>query len=61
MDEEDIIKWQDTLDLILAGRGEGLKCPFCEQGTIQVTQKERVTHIECPSCRRFVDGSFTGE
>jgi hypothetical protein len=56
--EEDIIEWQNVLDLIMAGRGEAIPCPFCERGTIEVTERGRLTRLECPTCRRFIEGSF---
>ena len=56
-----MIKWQDVLDLIAAGRPEGLTCPFCQQGIIQIKTEGRVTKVTCPSCRRFVEGSFPGD
>ena len=27
-------------------------------GKIEITQKERVTRLHCPSCRRFIEGSL---
>ena len=58
MDEEDMIVWQDVLDLIQAGRGDGLQCPFCKTGALTVTQKERVMRIMCSSCRKFIEGAM---
>jgi hypothetical protein len=56
--EEDIVYWQDLLDLIAAGRMGDLICPFCKQGQVLVTQRQRVTRLECPVCRRFIEGQF---
>ena len=58
MDEDDIIYWQDVLDLVAAGRTSELSCPFCERGRVQVTRTGRVTRLECPSCRKFIEGSM---
>lgn len=61
MSEEDIILWQDVLDLIVAGRTSNLTCPFCQKVQVEVTRKERVTRVACPGCRRFIEGSFGDE
>ena len=60
MNEEDIIVWQDILDLIQAGRTD-LSCPFCHKAQVEVTQRERVTRIACPGCRKFIEGSMQSE
>lgn len=57
-DEEDIILWQDVLDLVQAGRPSNILCPFCKKGTIQINRRERVSRLECPSCRKYIEGSF---
>ena len=54
-EDEDLIVWQDVLDLIQAGRTD-MECPFCKKAQVQVTQRERVTRIMCPSCRKFIEG-----
>jgi hypothetical protein len=58
VNEEDMIYWQDVLDLIAAGRTSNLVCPFCKKGQVQVTQRERVTRVECPACCRFIEGQM---
>lgn len=58
MNEEDMIYWQDVLDSIAAGRTADLVCPFCKKGQVQVIQRERVTRLECPACRRFIEGQM---
>lgn len=58
MNDEDMIYWQDVLDSIAAGRTGNLLCPFCKKGQVQVTQRERVTRVECPTCRRFIEGQM---
>jgi ribosomal protein L37AE/L43A len=55
--EEDIIVWQDVLDLIQAGRTD-VSCPFCQKAQVEVTQKGLMTRIMCPSCRKFIEGSM---
>lgn len=59
MSEEDMVVWQDVLDLILANRAEDLDCPFCGKGKLKVTQRERVTRVHCPTCRKFIEGAFS--
>ena len=59
--EEDMIVWQDVLDLIQAGRGEGLHCPFCKTVTLQVTMKGLVTRVMCGGCRKFIEGRMQQE
>lgn len=60
MEDEDLIIWQDVLDLIQAGRTD-LTCPFCKKMQVQVTQRERVTRIMCPGCRKFIEGAMQAE
>jgi transcription elongation factor Elf1 len=55
--EEDLIVWQDVLDLIQAGRTD-VNCPFCQRAQVEVTQKGRVTRIMCPVCRKFIEGQM---
>jgi hypothetical protein len=63
MDEEDIILWQDVLDTIAAGRADaGMKCPFCQQGTLAVEQGDRGRiRVSCPQCKKFIEGSIGSE
>lgn len=56
--EEDMIVWQDVLDLIQAGRSD-VECPFCHKSQVEVTTKGLVTRIMCPNCRKFVEGRMT--
>ena len=58
MSEDDIILWQDVLDLVVSGKTSNLVCPFCQKGPIEITQKERVTRLECRSCRRYIEGAM---
>lgn len=55
-----MIVWQDLLDLIQAGRTD-LTCPFCQKAQVQVSERGRLTHIECPSCRKFIEGSMQAD
>ncbi len=61
MSEDDIIQWQDLLDLIAAGRTSDLLCPFCKKAQVKMTQVHRVTRLECPSCRKYIEGSMGEE
>ena len=54
--EEDMVVWQDILDLIMAGRAEDLQCPFCHKANLEVSMKGLVTRVMCPSCRKFIEG-----
>ncbi len=60
--EEAMLLWQDVLDLVQAGKTD-LPCPFCKKGQIQVKQVEgtRMTRLECPACRQYVQGRFADE
>lgn len=50
---------QDILDEILGGRTEGHACPFCGGGPLSVPLlDEGRVRIECPSCRKFFEGTF---
>lgn len=50
---------QDILEEINAGRTEGHSCPFCGGGPLRVPRiDEGGVRIECPSCRKFFEGSF---
>jgi len=50
---------QEVLDEILAGRTEGHPCPFCGQGPLKVPLiDEGRVRLECPSCRKFFEGTF---
>jgi hypothetical protein len=54
--EEDQMIWQDVLDEVAAGRTAGLSCPFCRKGSIAVEQLPDRMRLECPACRRFIEG-----
>jgi hypothetical protein len=58
MSEDDIIHWQDALESIQAGRTDGLKCPFCQEPTLVISQTERNTRVECTRCKHFIEGRF---
>jgi len=60
LSEEDMIVWQDVLDLIQAGRTD-VSCPFCQKAQVEVTQRGRLTHVECPSCHHFIEGSMQAD
>jgi len=62
--EDDFIYWQDILDAIEGGKStSGLKCPFCYEGNILVTKKERGTLVQCdrPKCGHYIEGRFRSE
>lgn len=59
MGEDDIIYWQDALEAVLAGRTEEIKCPFCYEGTVEVTKQERTTRLACRACKHFIEGRFS--
>ncbi len=63
MSEDDIIYWQDVLESVQAGRTANLKCPFCQQGDIEVRKRERVTIVRCTAkgCGHFIEGRFSAE
>ena len=64
MDEDEaMMLWQDTLDLVASGRTSDLQCPFCKKGVIQVKNDEqsRRTRLECPSCRQFIVGRMADD
>ena len=58
VDEE--IYWQDVLDDIRSNRTANLKCPFCQNATLAVSKRERVTQIACQNkaCRHFIEVGF---
>ncbi len=58
LSEEDMILWQDVLDLVMAGRVSNLMCPFCKTGALKMTRIERKTRLECEHCRKFIEGAF---
>lgn len=61
MDEEDIIAWQDVLDLVVAGRPGDATCPFCRHKPMQVEEVDFSTRVSCPKCRKFIQGRFAPE
>ena len=63
MSEDDHIYWQDNLEAVLAGRSNGLKCPFCYVGDIEVERIERKTRLTCRNraCNHFIEGRFGNE
>ncbi len=57
--EEEIILWQDVLDSIAAGRPDGIVCPFCKGGALNVeNQTVRGLRVSCPKCKKFIEGSL---
>jgi hypothetical protein len=61
VDEEDIIAWQDVLDLVVAGRPGDATCPFCRHKPMQVEEVDFSTRVSCPKCRKFIQGRFAPE
>lgn len=61
LSEDDIIYWQDILESVAVGKTDGHTCPFCYQGVIAVTKKERTTRLECQKCHHFIEGRFPDE
>jgi hypothetical protein len=53
-----MVLWQDVLDGVQAGRREGIKCPFCTDGKIVVTDLQRGVRVECPKCHHYIEGSL---
>ena len=61
MDEEALILWQDVLDEIAAGRGDGMSCPHCSHRPLEIERlPERITKVTCTSCKKFIEGRFAG-
>jgi hypothetical protein len=58
VDEEEMIAWQDVLDLIAAGRPNDLACPFCHHKPLLVEEIDFSTRISCSKCKKFVQGRF---
>jgi hypothetical protein len=61
MGEDDFIYWQDALELVQSGRPNEIKCPFCHDGDVKVTQRERTTRLQCTRCGQFIEGRFSNE
>jgi hypothetical protein len=57
-DDDDMIYWQDVLDAVNGGRREGIKCPFCTDGSITVSDLQRGIHAECSKCHKYIEGSL---
>jgi hypothetical protein len=57
LSDEDVILWQDVLDLVMSGRTSNLTCPFCKNGQLKVHTDERKTRVLCESCRKFIETS----
>jgi hypothetical protein len=58
VDEEEMIAWQDVLDMIAAGRPGDLPCPFCKHRPLLVEDVEFSTRISCSKCKKFIQGRF---
>jgi hypothetical protein len=54
--EDEGMMWQEVLDEVAAGRTERLRCPFCRKADVKVAHGADRTRIECPACRRFIEG-----
>ncbi len=62
MDEDEaMMLWQETLDLVASGRTTDLRCPFCKTGIIGIEKLERKTRLQCGACRKFIEGRFSDE
>jgi hypothetical protein len=61
--EDDVIYWQDILDAVVAKRTTGLKCPFCYEVSIKVTQFERKSLIKCENkdCRHYIEVGLSAD
>jgi hypothetical protein len=57
-DEAAMIAWQDVLDQVVAGRPDGLACPYCKHRPLTVEEVEYATRISCPRCNKFIQGKF---
>jgi hypothetical protein len=64
LNEEDLLKWQDVLDDIAAGR-KGQRCPFCRGAELLVEQDadgiQGRTKVSCPKCKKFIEGTLGPE
>ena len=49
-------KYQDAIQEVLAGRTEGLKCPYCGKGDLKVEFDGIRIRLECPECGRYFEG-----
>ncbi|MBK9030064.1 MAG: hypothetical protein IPL61_01785 [Myxococcales bacterium] len=58
MDEEDLILWQDVLDMIVAGRPNDLSCPYCHHRPLLVEEIDFTTKISCSKCGKYLQGRF---
>jgi hypothetical protein len=61
MSEDDHIYWQDTLDAVMHGRTNDLKCPFCYVGIVEVIRLDnRKARLLCRNqqCNHFIEGRF---
>jgi hypothetical protein len=63
VDEDEMIAWQDVLDLIAAKRSSDLSCPFCHHRPLLVEEvpEDFSTRISCSKCKKFVQGRFAPE
>ncbi len=58
MDEEELIAWQDALDLIAAGRPGDAACPFCKHRPLTIEEQDGATKISCAKCGKYLHGRF---
>ncbi len=53
-----MILWQDVLDMINAGRPDGLICPYCGDSPMTVAEQLGITKVSCTKCGKFIEGRF---
>jgi len=59
LDDEALILWQDVLDEIAAGRGNGMPCPHCGHRTLEIHElPDGITKVTCTGCKKFIEGRF---
>ena len=54
----DLMKWQDVLDAVMAGRTSGHTCPECGEGPVEAEIDELQTYlvVKCGGCGKYVEG-----
>jgi transcription elongation factor Elf1 len=58
-DYDELSVWQDTLDEIMAGRDQGLTCPYCQGDGLDVEKTRARLLITCHHCGKRFEGRFT--
>lgn len=61
MAEDDFIYWNDILEDYRNGRSENKKCPFCYEGDVIFSKRDRVTRAACLKCGHFIEGRFSDD